>query len=129
MSAWRRTALETLPEFKQLISEADSPMALWIELRLEFEDAFGERDASRVRPIIQYAKWCWRARDGDTVNAVGCGFLEHLPEHDGMRARIPQWFSRTEFDELRQVFTYHAGDALVAEIEQQYRTSSTPKRR
>jgi hypothetical protein len=121
MSAWRRTALEMLPEFTQLISDADSPMALWIELLLEFQDAFEEQNASRVGKIVEYAKWCWRARDGDTVNAVACGFLEHLPEHEGMRARIPFWFSRAEFEELRQVFSYHAGNAVVAELEKKYR--------
>jgi hypothetical protein len=30
MSAWRRTALEALPDFRVLIERANSPMALWI---------------------------------------------------------------------------------------------------
>ena len=121
MSAWRRQALAVLPECEQLISDSESPMALWIELHLEFQDAFEADDASRIRRIIEYAKWCLDARDGDTVNAAGCGFLEHLPEHEGMRANIPHWFTRTEFERLRPVFTYHAGEAVVAEIEKCYR--------
>jgi hypothetical protein len=126
--AWRRQALAALPEFKHLISQPESPMALWIELHLDFETAFEANDASRVRRIIDYAKWCWDARDGDTVNAVGCGFLEHLPEHKDMRACIPQWFGRTEFERLRPVFAYHAGEAVVAEMEDLYRESRLRRR-
>ena len=80
-------------------------MALWIELHLEFQRALEIGDASRIRRIIGYAKWCWDARDGDTVNAVACGFLEHLPENEGARSRIPEWFTPTEFERLRAVFT------------------------
>jgi hypothetical protein len=96
-------------------------MALWIELQFEFRRAFEADDLPRVRRFIDYAKWCWDARDGDTVNAVACGFLEHLPEHKGIRARIPEWFNQTEFDRLRPVFAYHAGEAELAELEQLYR--------
>jgi hypothetical protein len=120
VSAWRRQALAALPEYKQLIAASESPMALWIEMQCEFRRAFEADDLSLVRRFIDYAKWCWDARDGDTVNAVACGFLEHLPEHQGMRARIPEWFNRTEFVRLRPVFQYHAGEAVVAETEQLY---------
>ena len=124
MSAWRRQALAALPECKQLIASSDSPMALWIELQFKFRRAFEADDLSRVQRFIDYAKWCWDARDGDTVNAVACGFLEHLPEHKGMRVRIPEWFNQTEFDRLRPVFAYHADEAVLAEIEQLYRDPS-----
>jgi hypothetical protein len=33
MSAWRREALQRLPECRQVIEPADNPMALWIELQ------------------------------------------------------------------------------------------------
>lgn len=103
-------------------------MALWIELLFEFRGAFEADDLARVQQFIGYAKWCWDARDGETVNAVACGFLEHLPDHRGMRARIPEWFNKTEFDRLRPLFTYHAGEAVVAEIEQSYRDSRFRRR-
>src|SRR5690349_16927255 len=117
VSAWRREALVALPEFKKLIAASESPMALWIELHLEFKRAFDANDASRVRRVMEYAKWCWDGRDSDTVNAVACGFLDHLPEHEGMRMRIPEWFDRTAFEPLRPVFAYHAGEVAVAELE------------
>jgi len=63
-------------------------------------------------------------RDSDTVNAVACEFLEHLPDLDGIRARIPEWFNVAEFGRLRPVFAYHAGNEVVAEIEKLYRNPS-----
>ena len=36
---WRRKALEALPEFRVPIERASSPMALWIDLLAEFQDA------------------------------------------------------------------------------------------
>jgi hypothetical protein len=120
MSAWRRIALEKLPELRKTIEESHSPMALWIELLAELKDAFRNDDETRIRKILELSKWCWSAPDGDTVNAVACAFFEHLPDHHGMRAHIPSWFSWQEFQELRTVFAYHAGEAVVAEIEKEY---------
>jgi len=128
VSAWRREALLALPEFKQLIAESESPMALWIDLHLEFDRAFEANDESRVQRVIEYVKWCWNGRDSDTVNAVACGFLEHLPEHEDMRVCIPKWFNRTDFERLRPVFAYHAGEVVVAELEKQY-SSLSPRGR
>jgi hypothetical protein len=100
-------------------------MSLWIELNIKFQDAFDADQQSLIRQILAYAKWCWKAKDGETVNAVACGFYEHLSAHRGMRAEIPQWFTRHEFTELREVFAYHAGQAAVEEIEAEYRHART----
>jgi hypothetical protein len=40
MSAWRRIAIEMLPEFRDDITQADRPMALWVEIGFRFPDAF-----------------------------------------------------------------------------------------
>jgi hypothetical protein len=121
MSAWRRTALEALPDFRVLIERASSPMALWIDLLAEFKDGFSRDDSSLVAKVLGYARWCWRSSDGDTVNAVACAFYEHLPDHGGMRRAIPQWFTKEEFEELRSVFECRAGAEVVSDIEKDYR--------
>ena len=50
MSAWKRVALEKLPEYRRVIDASESPMALWVELHSHFQavyqstllqDAFG----------------------------------------------------------------------------------------
>jgi hypothetical protein len=125
MSAWRRVALEKLPELKRTIEEASNPMALWIEIRLRFEDAFDRGDKSFVGRALEYGKWSWRVIDGEAPTAVACAFFEHLPEHEGMRQEIPRWFTRGEFEELKGVFTYHAGKEVVAQLERAFSRART----
>jgi hypothetical protein len=123
MSAWRRVANECTPWAAKIAEEAPSPMALWIELLLIFERAFDSGEASRVENIMRYARWCWDSPSSDTVTAVACAFFEHLPEHPGIRKAIPSLFSRAEFERLRDVFRYHAGDAVVGELALECRSS------
>ena len=123
MSAWRRKAIEWLPDLKRVVSEAPSPMALWIELLSEFDAAFRVCDADKTDRILKYARWCWQGRNEQAVIAVKCAFFEHLPLHRGMCEEIPRWFSRAEFDRLRPVFGYHADSEVIADIEESYRTS------
>jgi hypothetical protein len=49
MSAWRREALQRLPECRQLIETADNPMALWIELHGACQDAYKKQDEDLIR--------------------------------------------------------------------------------
>ncbi len=121
MSEWRRKASEFIPELQGQIAAAWSPMSLWIDLHLAFERAHRTGNADQVGRILKYARWCWRARSPDTVTAVMCAFFEHLPEYESMRSDIPQWFSAAEFEELREVFSYHAGAEIVSTIAQQFR--------
>jgi hypothetical protein len=72
---------------------------------------------------LQYARWSWKTKNEDSRQAVACAFLEHLPEDEKMREHIPEWFSKAEFDELSEVFKYHAGADAVNSIARRYRDS------
>jgi hypothetical protein len=62
MAKWRSAAIERLPELRDMISLADSVMALWIDLRLKFEDAYRDpRNDDLIGRIYSYADWCWSA--------------------------------------------------------------------
>lgn len=118
MSAWRRKAIEELPELSELIETAGSPMALWIDLHLKFEDAAGTDD-SLVRRILRYAAWSISDRSGKLPNesstAAACAFYEHLPERREHWPLFRQWFSPAEFSRLEPVFHYHlSADELAA---------------
>jgi len=102
-------------------------MALWIELLLIFERAFDSGDSSRVANVMRYARWCWDSPSSDTVTAVACAFFEHLPVHGGIRKAIPSLFSRSEFERLRDVFRYHAGDTVVDELALEFRSPVVSK--
>jgi len=121
MSAWRRGGIERLPEFRSLIEQATSPMSLWIDLRLAFEDAYDEGNQDRVRKILEFARMCWSSSSSDVVTAVMCGFFEHLPERAEIRKALPALITSAEYAQLKEVFRYHAGDAAMAELDRAFK--------
>lgn len=121
MSAWRRTALQTLPELRAAIDQAATPMALWFELLAEFKAAFHRDDEQQLARILAFARWCWASNSHPVSNAVACGFYEHLPEHDAMRAAIPRLFRQQEFDQIRSALAIHVGEAALDEVARAYR--------
>lgn len=111
MSTWRREALEALPELRFRIEASPSPMSLWIELYLQFEDAVRSGDASLVGRLLKYAAWCCSELSGslpnDTSTAAVCAFYEHLPSHKEFWPSFGTWFSPDEFTRLLPVFAHH----------------------
>ena len=126
MTAWRRVAIEQVPELRKVVDEAWSPMAPWIELRLRFEAAFDQGDATLMERIMKYARWSWESPNPDAVTAVACAFFEHMPQHVGIRKQIPALFSRDEFERLKEVFSHHCGLAEIGEIEAAFKGRRTP---
>ena len=127
MSAWKRIALEKLPECRQVIESADNPMALWIELQLKFEEVYvdGYRDEDLIRRFFEYARWCIKCPGdaqylSDAGTAAICVFYEHLPERGVIRRDLPRWITREEFDNLRETFRYHLSDREFAEFEGEF---------
>jgi len=112
MSAWRKMALELLPEYRQLIEKTENPMVLWIDLHFRFEDAFLKSDEDLVQRFFTYAKWCFETpKQGkylsDVGTAVAVAFYEHLVTDAAVCNDLHRWFSPTEFLALEGVFKYH----------------------
>ena len=57
MSAWRRVAHERFPELKNEIDRADSPAALWQELKRELDRSYAQENRKLIRAIHDYAWW------------------------------------------------------------------------
>lgn len=111
MSAWKRQALTLLPEHREIIEAAESPMALWIDLHLEFDRAMANPESELIKRFLRYAAWCISSAAGklpsDTSTAVVCAFYEHLPQKQSNWPHFRKWFSRSEFDSLLPIFSYH----------------------
>lgn len=129
MSAWRREALKALPELHNIINFAWSPMWLWIELRLTFEDDFASGNTKRLNRILTYMRYCLAASDPDVRNAVHCAFVEHLPQKPAIRAALSELLTLREIRDLRQVLAYHVGEAAITEIERECRRRGDVARR
>ena len=102
MSAWRRQALDQLPECRRIAEAAENPMALWIELSGACEDAYARQDEDLIRRFYEYARWCWKSPSDDVRTAVACAFYEHLPMEPTLRRDLPRRIGRAEFAELRE---------------------------
>ena len=107
MSAWRRQALDSLPECRRIAETAENPMAFWIELSGACVDASARQDEDLIRRFYEYARWCWKSPSDDVRTAVACAFYEHLPTTPALRRDLPRRIGRAEFAELRDVFRYH----------------------
>ena len=120
MSAWRREALEKLPECRRVIEAAENPMALWIELHCECMDAYGKQNQDLIRRFYEFAWLCWRSPSADVCTAVACAFYEHLPVEPVSRRDMPRRLGRAAFNELREVFRYHLDPAEVEVFEDEF---------
>jgi hypothetical protein len=124
MSAWRRQAIEMLPEFEARIASSDSPMSLWIDLAMEFDRAFREHDNALLRRVLRFAGWCVSEHSGslpnDTSTAAACAFYEHLPANRAYWPHFRQWFFPHEFSRLLPIFKYHLSAEDVAQLEKVY---------
>lgn len=111
MSAWRRKAIEAVPQLKSIFEQATGPMEAWIEIRFYFERLDFDADHREVVRVLDYAKWCVSEASGklpnDTSTAVCCAFYEHLSEQKESWVRFRSWFSPQEFESLKGVFAYH----------------------
>jgi hypothetical protein len=120
MSAWRREAVQRLPEHRRVIETAESPMALWIELFLACENACKNSDEDMVRRFYDFARWCWQSQSADVRTAVACAFYEHLPRTPVLRRDMPRRFGRSAFTELQDVFRYHLSPDEAATFEREF---------
>jgi hypothetical protein len=124
MSAWRRTSLEVLPEFRALIEGAENPMDMWIELHLRFDDAMANGESEQIARFLRLAAWCVSEQSGslpnDTSTAAAVAFYEHLPQKREYWRYFPQWFTRRQFEELLPVFSYHLSASDLADLKRSY---------
>lgn len=116
MAKWRSAAIERLPELRTLIASVDNVMALWIELRIKFEDAYREpRNEDLIARIYSYAHWCWNAprhedAGHDPSTAATVAFFEHIPEIPAARQDMPRWFTFDEIAANKQLFISSIGE-------------------
>ena len=127
MSAWRRTALETLPEYRQTVADAENPMAMWIDLYLHFKDLYvaDELNDELIGRFFKYARWCIQSPGegrflSDAGTAAVCAFYEHLPETEMIRRDLPRRLTREEFIGLREAFRYHLSEDKFRELEAEF---------
>jgi hypothetical protein len=126
MSTWRRQALAELPDLRRTIEAADSVMALWIELHMEFERAYDGSpiNEERIRRIYRYALWSLReSRSDEATTAVMVAFFEHVPTHSRARSDMHRWIEPALFQDLELPFRYFLNDHQFSDLQREYRAN------
>jgi hypothetical protein len=131
MSAWRRKAIELLPDQKSVVEHAPSQMALWIELHLAARRAFEARpiDEETVAAIFKYARHSWASPDADLSTAVVVAFFENIVTSAAARADLHRWLSQAEFDGLEEPFRYHLSPEAFTEFAKEFKKRAAGSRR
>ena len=109
MSAWRRTAIEKLPKYRQIIDHSKSVMDFLDEINYDFTQAHRDPiDEDIIRGVYDFA---WRAvgesRNDDISNSVAIGFFEDLPQDKRVRELLPRFMTRDQFLGMVDIFKYH----------------------
>jgi hypothetical protein len=115
LSRWREKAIELLPQERQLIQSADSPMALWVELEFKIQEHVEDQDEDWIRGLIEYASWCLSPQAGhrpsDASTAAVVTFFESLPQTKGIAPYLAKYLSLEDFMSCEPHYTYLASEA------------------
>ena len=117
---WRAKALELFPEWEEMIGEEQNPIALWIDLFNQFDEAY------RIEPINDdlvgriYGYAAWRleqpsteSAETDPSSAAAVGLIESIPLNKRASADLYRWLTLEAFEGFETCF------AII------YRTTST----
>jgi hypothetical protein len=128
MSAWRKAALQFLPEYRNIIEAAPQVMGAWVELSGKFQSAYEEKKVDRdiIRRFYAFARWCVEhpstsseAQFDPPTAAIVC-FYEHLPTIPKALEDITIYLTPTEFKCLEPVFSYHGTESQIAVLRAKY---------
>lgn len=121
MSAWRRKAIELLPEQRRLIESTDTCSYLWTELGFVFSEAAESENIDLLRRMFAYAKWCWKeSRTDDSINGVLCGFYEDVSGRKTQWWTVARFVESSDFRELESVFRYFLNEEQYKEFAEFY---------
>lgn len=117
MDSWQAEALELFPEFRGIVEEQDSPMALWIEPYYQLVVCYGQEpiDEERIARIYDYAAWCFDQpptgkAETDPAGAAAVTFVEDIPRNARISDDLFRCMSAESFKGFEPLFRYRLRD-------------------
>ena len=109
MSAWRRKAIEKLPEYRPIIERSKCVMAFLDGINCDFVQAHRDPiDELKIRRVYDFAWWAVGESGNDDISSrVAIGFFEDLPLDKQVRELLPQYMTRDQFLGMAEIFKYH----------------------
>jgi len=121
MSAWRKKAIECLPELRKDFEDPEESIYLVLSAMLSAAiDFHMENNIDRLQKIYDFAEWCFRQKSKDLWNAAGVAFYEHLGDHIETRQDIRRWVKPDIYAEIRGLLELRLTDKELQQIDSNY---------
>ena len=135
MNIWQTVALSMLPELRSEIEEAQTPMALWVEIVYAFDEAYSEpRNDNFIERVYRFADWSLQQPEGETAaehlpTCVVVCFWEHIPTYEPARNDMPRWISFEDLIANQQIFRHSLSDQEFEKVKGLYPDVSASNQR
>lgn len=127
MSAWRKKAMDCLPECKQ---EFENPVTsiydVFIELLPSTVNAHRHHDIPQLEKNYAFAEWCFRQRAKDLWNATAVSFYEHLGDQEETTADMNKWVRRDIYQQIRPLLEHRLNSDQLRRIDNLYQIKGRP---
>lgn len=127
MSAWRRRAIETLPDMRREFEDPEMTIyQVLFEMLARVENEADRKDEKEPERIFDYALWCHTNRDREITNAVGVAFYEHLADEPHLRDMIVHRLPPNVFEDCRSLFELRLTPPEFKELCERYARRDEP---
>ncbi|MEO3406507.1 hypothetical protein AAFN85_21515 [Mucilaginibacter sp. CAU 1740] len=121
MSAWRKRAIECLPESrKEFEAPSTSIYGVFMELLPATIAAHQNKDQVLLKQYYDFAAWCFSQKSKDLWNAAGVSFYEHLGDRTETLQAMHLWVSRDIYLEIRELLKQRLDDTIMKELDGRY---------
>jgi hypothetical protein len=130
---WLTEAHRRFGDRKDVFEYVETPYSLWSNLsdvfKRAYEYPYKEED---IRSIYEFADWSCRQPRGETSEddlptCIAVCFYEHIPQVEAAVKDLPRWFKLSEIMTMREIFSYHVGEAGFERMLEVYPKSQRSK--
>jgi len=122
MSAWRKKAIELLPDFKTEFNRKNSTVYdVFIQLLPATVLAHKQSDKQSLRKYYDFARWCLQQKEKDLWNAAGVVFYEHLGDYEETFNEMHLWVEKQIYDQIKGLLEINLPKEKFHDLENRYR--------
>ena len=121
MSAWRKKAIECLPELrKEFEQPGTSIYDVFIELLPATVEVHKQKNEARLRKLYDFADWCFRQKEKELWNAAGVSFYEHLGDYKETLSAFPKWIKPDIYSDIRPLLQRRLAEIDLENLDKMY---------
>lgn len=122
MSAWRKKAIECLPELRAEFEKPDTGIyQVFFELLPATREAHKKNDTDSLKKYYEFAEWCFSQKDKDLWNAAGVAFYKHLGEEKESREAMPDWVKPDTYMSIKGLLELFTNKEDMRKLDNSYK--------